>query len=105
MSIKSEIREEREDWLKSGKSIEEFYKFQKEKSENVVYKSLKKARYKGVDLREKDVIVNNGNQYIITNFTEKAVPIVTLISNAANNDCFDKEWMFGDDFKLLKICH
>ena len=24
MSIKSEIREEREDWLKSGKSIEEF---------------------------------------------------------------------------------
>ena len=101
MSIKSEIKQEREDWLKSGKSIEEFYRFQKEKSENVVYNPLKKARYKGVELCENDIIVNSGNQYIITNFTEKAVPIVTLVSNAANNDYFDKEWMFEGDFDVL----
>lgn len=102
MSLKSEIREEREEWLQSGKSIYEFYKYQQEKSKNVVYKPLKKARYKGVELCENDIIVNNSNQYIITNFTDDAVPIVTLLSSSAHN-CFDKEWEFGVDFKVLSF--
>lgn len=101
MSIRSEVREEREDWLKSGRPIGEFYKMKKEQSENVVYTSLKQARYKGIELCENDIIVNSGNQYIIRNFTEKSVPIVTLLSNVPHN-YFDREWEFGDNLQVLK---
>jgi len=59
MSIKSEIKEEQEAWLASGKSLDEYFEYQKERSENVVYVQPKKARYKGVYLYVVDVIVNN----------------------------------------------
>lgn len=101
MSIRSEIKEEREAWLKSGKSIQDFYNNQKERSENVVYTPLKKARYKGVELCEGDILLRDNKQYLVVNFTKNAVPIVTLISNTAHN-IYDKEWEFGADFKKVK---
>ena len=102
MSIKTEIKEEREYWLKSGKSIEEYY-FHQESKKNIVYPPLKKVIYKGIELCENDLIKNNINsdeRYIIVNFKEDNTPIVTLISDKAH-DYFNKEWEFGE--QLLKI--
>lgn len=92
-------KEEQEEFIQSGLTWEEFQAKKKYESENIVYKQLKKARYKGIELCEGDMITNDicGKHYIIRDFTKDAVPIVDEISIKKGE--VNKIW----DFETLYI--
>ena len=89
---------ETEEYCKCTKEDRDKYEHDKN---NHVYKQLKKAIFRGIDLSENDIITPqiNGNKYIIRNFLENGTPIVTLISNE-KHDYYDKEWEFDTLFVI-----
>lgn len=71
---------ETEEYCKCTKEDREKYEYEKN---NHVYKQLKKAIFRGIDLVEGDMITNDyreGNQYIIRDFLENGTPIVDKLS-------------------------
>lgn len=80
---------------------------EKEKAEfrknNFVYKQLKKAKYKGIELNEGDMICQDkgSDWYVIRDFKDNGCPIVHLVSNNSQG-CRDFEWNF-DTLLVLGI--
>lgn len=101
MSIKSEFREEREEWVKSGKSIESYYKYIEDKLRNPIKPNLKEVVYNGVSLSTGDILLMNGEQHIIDDFTEAGTPILSLISPSIH-DSFGKEAKELAKFTVIK---
>lgn len=73
------------------------------RNNNFVYKQYKKARYRGIELAENDMITTKEmkDRWIIRNFLDDGTPIVTLVSNE-KHDCFDKPWEFEDDLLIIQ---
>lgn len=71
-----------------------------EKADNFVYKQLKKARYRSIELCELDLICDNieGDKYQIIDFHTNGCPIVRLITNNSLADITPKTWVFDNLF-------
>lgn len=101
MSLKTDFREEKEGWIKSGKSIESYYKYIEDKLQNPIKSNLKEVVYDGVSLSTGDILLINGEQYIIDDFTEAGTPILSLISPSIHNS-FGKEMKESAEFTVVK---
>jgi len=70
-------------------------------ADNFVYNQLKKARYKGIELCESDIItpsLHDGNFYVIKDFKENGQPIVDKVTNQRHED-----WNFLYEFDTLFV--
>lgn len=101
MSLKTDFREEKEEWVKSGKSIESYYKYIEDKLQNPIKSNLKEVVYNGVLLSTGDILLTNGEQYIIDDFTKKGIPVLSLISPCVH-DSFGKEMEELTKFTVIK---
>ena len=101
MSLKTDFREEKEEWIKSGKSIESYYKYIEDKLQNPIKSNLKEVVYDGVSLSTGDILLMNGEQHIIDDFSEAGIPILSLISPCVH-DSFGKEMKKSAEFTVVK---
>lgn len=101
MSLKTDFREEKEEWIKSGKSIESYYEYIENQLQNPIKSNLKEVVYSGVSLTIGDILLTNGEQHIIDDFTEAGTPILSLISSSIH-DSFGKEMEESTEFTVIK---